>query len=151
MTRDPCADPCCPFRPPLPCLVASLPRFGRAPPTRRDLGTWTPHPRSRSASCFRPSFVPAAIPIASYYHATCRFPLLPGMTPNVIQRAKEWLTKMEGEALVSPVGFHFADAPTIINISCNLKSDQCHAIPMAPHAQMLYSCPQAILFSNIVN
>jgi hypothetical protein len=74
----------------------SLLRSGMAPPTRRDLAsdTWTPHPRSRSASRFRPFYVPSAIsfiPIASYY--ICWFPLLPGMAPNLTQRAKEWLAK----------------------------------------------------------
>jgi hypothetical protein len=74
----------------------SLPSSGMAPPTRRDLAsdTWTPHPRSRSASRFRPFSVPSAISfihIASYY--ICWFPLLPGMALNLTQRAKEWLAK----------------------------------------------------------
>ena len=66
---------------------------GRSPPTRRDLAsdTWTPHPRSRNTSCFRPFSMQAAkishilLSIASYYYAQ-----------EQTRPAKEWLAKLAG-------------------------------------------------------
>ena len=62
---------------------------GRSPPACRNLAldTWTPHPRSRSTSCFRPFSMQAASRFIFYY-------LFYHYAQELTRPAKEWLAKL---------------------------------------------------------